>query len=152
MQIAEGRVGRVFLLRLEGGDAIPGCLDDFAREKGIMIGNVFLIGGAIGGAVVSGPRDSVMLPPEPMQLPLDGAHEIIGVGFIAPDSNGFPRVHMHAALGRAGHTKTGCVRLGITTWHVGEVVIYEILDVVASRMTDAATGFELLQVKGDQGS
>jgi len=151
MQIAEGRLGRVFLLRLEGGDAVPGCIEDFARDRGLNMGSVLLIGGVAGGEIVSGPRDSVKLPPEPLFLPLDGAHEIVGVGFIAPDKNGIPKMHMHAALGRAGHTKTGCVRPGITTWHVGEAVIYEILGAVASRMPDDVTGFELLQVVEPRG-
>lgn len=147
MQTTEGRLGRVFVLRLENGDAVPGCIEDFARSKGLMTGSVLLIGGIGGGQVISGPRDSAALPPEPMPLPLDGAHEIVGVGFIAPDQNGAPVMHMHAALGRAGQTKTGCVRPGITTWHVGEVVIYEIIDIVVSRLPDAATGFELLRVE-----
>ncbi|MCL2149644.1 MAG: DNA-binding protein [Dehalococcoidia bacterium] len=146
MQIAEGKLGRVFVLRLEDGDAVPDCLEEFARAKGLTMGSVLLIGGIGGGQVVSGPRDSVRLPPEPMLLPIDGAHEIVGVGLIAPDKDGIPRMHMHAALGRAGQTKAGCVRPGIIAWHVGEVVIYEILDVVAARLPDIATGFELLQV------
>ena len=147
MQEAEGRLGRVFVLRLENGDMVPGCIEDFARDKDINMGSVLLIGGVGGGQVVSGPRDSVKLPPEPMLLPLDGAHEIVGVGLIAPDKEGVPRMHMHASLGRAGQAKTGCVRHGVTAWHVGEAVIYEILDVVATRLPDAATGFELLQVR-----
>ncbi len=146
MQTSEGRLGRVFVLRLEDGDTVPSCIDDFAREKGIKTAGVFLIGGIGSGQVVVGPRDSVKLPPEPMLLPLDGAHEIVGVGLIAPDKEGIPRMHMHAALGRAGQTTTGCVRPGVTTWHVGEAVIYEILDVRAYRLPDEATGFDLLRV------
>jgi predicted DNA-binding protein with PD1-like motif len=33
MQASEGRLGRVFVLRLEDGDAIPDCIDDFVLEK-----------------------------------------------------------------------------------------------------------------------
>jgi len=147
MQATEGKWGRVFVLRLEDGDTVPGCIEDFARDKDLKMGSVLLIGGVGGGQVVSGPRDSVKLPPEPMLVPLDGAHEVVGVGLIAPDKDGISKLHMHAALGRAGLAKAGCVRPGITVWHVGEVVIYEILDAWASRLPDAATGFELLQVR-----
>ena len=148
MQFAEGFIGRVFILRLEHGDVVPGCIDDFAKKNGIRLGSVFLIGGIGKGQLVVGPRDSVKLPPEPMLLPLDGAHEITGIGFIAPDKDGVPKMHMHASLGRSGQTKTGCVRPGIETWHVGEAVIYEITGAEAARLPDAKTGFELLNVSG----
>jgi predicted DNA-binding protein with PD1-like motif len=146
MRSTEGRLGRVFVLRLEDSDAVPGCIEDFARDKDIKAGSVLLIGGIGGGQVVVGPRYSDKLPPEPMLLPLDGAHEVVGVGLIAPDKDGVARMHMHAALGRSGKTTTGCVRPGVSTWHVGEVVIYEILDIKAARLPDAKTGFELLKV------
>jgi predicted DNA-binding protein with PD1-like motif len=146
MQAAEGRLGRVFILRLEDGDVVPGCIDAFARENDIRTASVFLIGGIGKGQIVVGPRDSHKMPPEPVLLPLDGAHEILGIGFIAPDRNGLPGMHMHASLGRTGQTKTGCVRPGIDIWHIGEVVIYEILGVNAMRLPDEATGFDLLDV------
>jgi predicted DNA-binding protein with PD1-like motif len=87
-----------------------------------------------------------------MLLPLDGAHEIAGIGFIAPDKENVPRMHMHASLGRAGQTKTGCVRPGVDIWHVGEVVIYEILGVQAMRLPDEKTGFDLLNINSDRGN
>ncbi len=146
MRATEGKLGRIFVLRLEDGDTVPSCIEGFARDNGINAGSVLLIGGIGGGQVVSGPRESTMLPPEPMLLPLDGAHEVVGVGFIAPDKDGAPKMHMHATLGRAGHAKVGCVRPGITTWHVGEAVIYEIIGIALVRLPDAATGFELLRV------
>jgi uncharacterized protein len=147
MQASEGRLGRVFILRLENGDKLPDCLEVFAREKQIRTASVLLIGGIGEGQIVVGPRDSDKLPPEPMLLPLDGAHEVVGVGLIAPDKEGRVRLHMHAALGRAGQTKTGCVRPGVWTWHVGEAVVYEIVGAEAVRLPDTATGFDLLRVK-----
>ena len=146
MQASEGHLGRVFVLRLEDGDTVPGCIDAFAKENDIRLGSVFLIGGIGKGQVVVGPRDSTTLPPDPMLLPLDGAHEIVGIGLIAPDRDGVPKMHMHAALGRSGQTKTGCVRPGIEAWHIGEAVIYEIKGVKAARLPDAKTGFELLEL------
>jgi predicted DNA-binding protein with PD1-like motif len=78
-------------------------------------------------------------------LPVDAAHEVVGVGVIPPDTQGKPGLHMHAALGRSGKTMTGCIRPGVTTWLVGEVIIYEILDADVSRVKDAASGFSLLE-------
>jgi hypothetical protein len=52
-------------------------------------------------------------------------HEIAGVGTIFPDESGAPVLHMHAAMGRDGVTRAGCIRPGIEVWQLGEVVILE---------------------------
>jgi predicted DNA-binding protein with PD1-like motif len=77
---------------------------------------------------------------------VDGVHEVVGVGIIAPDKEGKPTLHIHAALGRSGQTTTGCLRPGVTTWLVGEVIIFEILGTDAVRLPDKKATFELLQV------
>ncbi|HJX14053.1 MAG TPA: PPC domain-containing DNA-binding protein [Dehalococcoidales bacterium] len=146
MKASEGRIGRVFIVRLEDGDMLPDCLERFAAEKGISHGHVVLIGGIGGGEVVVGPRKSDAMPPEPMLLPVDGAHEVVGAGIIAPDKEGRPVLHIHASLGRAGRTLTGCLRPGVTTWLVGEAIIYEITGAAARRLPDKDSGFELLGV------
>jgi len=125
---------------------VPDCLEAFAREKDIKVAQVVLIGGIGGGQVVSGPRYTDEMPPDPVLLPVDGAHEVAGVGIIAPDEHGRPVLHIHAALGRGGRTLTGCLRPGVTTWLVGEAVIYELLGVDAKRLPDKASGFNLLDV------
>ena len=147
MKASEGRVGRVFVLRLEDGDIVPDCIERFAAEKGVSVGHVILVGGIGGGEVVVGPRHSDEMPPEPMLLPADGAHEVAGVGVLAPGGDGRPVLHMHAALGRAGKTVTGCLRPGVTAWLVAEAIIYEILGVSASRVRDTVSGFDLLRVE-----
>jgi predicted DNA-binding protein with PD1-like motif len=77
---------------------------------------------------------------------VDGAHEVVGLGIIAPDKDGQPVLHIHAALGRAGKTLTGCLRPGVTTWLVGEAIIYEITGATARRLPDKASGFELMEM------
>ena len=151
MKASEGRIGRVFVVRLEDGDVVPDCIERFAGEKGIAVAHVILIGGIGGGEVVVGPRRSDERPVEPMFLPLDGAHEVAGVGVIAPDGDGKPVLHIHAALGRAGKTTTGCLRPGVTTWLVGEAILYEIVGTTAARLKDDATGFALLEPDGGAG-
>jgi len=146
MKASEGRVGRVFVIRLEDGDVVPDCIERFAEEKGISVGQVILVGGIGDGEVVVGPRDSEERPPQPMLLPVDGAHEVVGVGVIAPGEDGKPVLHIHAALGRSGQTMTGCLRPGVTTWLVGEAIIYEITGTNARRLPDKASGFDLLEV------
>jgi predicted DNA-binding protein with PD1-like motif len=146
MKASEGKLGRVFIIRLEDGDAVPASIEHFAEEKKISVGQVILIGGIGDGEVVVGPRRSNEMPPEPMLVPVDGVHEVVGVGIIAPGKKGKPKLHIHASLGRAGKTTTGCLRPGVTTWLVGEVIIFEILGTDAVRLPDKKATFELLQV------
>ena len=145
MKASQGQIGRVFVIRLEDGDVVPECIERFAAEQGVSVGHAVLIGGIGGGQVVVGPRRSDQMPPEPMLLPIDAAHEVVGLGVLAPGEDGRPVLHIHAALGRAGGTMTGCLRPGVTTWLVGEVVLYEILGTDARRVTDDACGFALLE-------
>ena len=145
MKYCEGQTGRVFVLRLEDGDEVPGCIERFALEHGVTAGTVVLVGGIGGGEVVVGPRDSSESPPEPMRLPIDGAHEVAGIGVIAPDEDGKPVLHIHAALGRSGQTMTGCLRYGVSTWLVGEAVIFEIINAPLARVKDKRSGFTLLE-------
>ena len=146
MKASEGKIGRVFVLRLEDGDVVPDCIEKFAAEKGIKVGHVILIGGIGGGQVVVGPRKSDEMPPDPMLLSIEGAHEVEGLGIIAPDKDGKPKLHIHASLGRAGKTLTGCLRYGARTWLVGEAIIYEITGTKARRLPDKASGFDLMEV------
>jgi predicted DNA-binding protein with PD1-like motif len=146
MKASEGKLGRVFVIRLEDGDAVPASIERFAEEKKISVGQVILIGGIGDGQVVVGPRRSNEMPPEPMLVPVDGVHEVVGVGIIAPDKNGQPKLHIHASLGRSGQTTTGCLRPGVTTWLIGEVIIFEILGTDAVRLPDKRASFDLLQV------
>lgn len=146
MKASEGKIGRVFVVRLEDGDIVPDCLERFATEKSIKAGHVVLIGGIGEGEVVAGPRKSDEMPPDPLHLPIDGAHEVVGLGIIATDKDGQPVLHIHASLGRAGKTLTGCLRPGVTTWLVGEAIIYEITGTTAQRLPDKESGFDLMEV------
>ena len=151
MKATEGRVGRTFVIRLEDGDVVPDCIETFAVKHKIAVGYAVIIGGIGGGQIVSGPRRSEERPPDPLYLPVDGAHEVAGVGILAPDGKGKPVLHLHAALGRAGNTMTGCLRPGVKTWLVGEVVLVEVLGVDVARLIDKASGFELLEVRQGRG-
>jgi predicted DNA-binding protein with PD1-like motif len=145
MKVSEGRIGRVFVIRLEDGDVVPECIERFAHQQGVSVAHAIMLGGIAGGQVVVGPRHSERMPPEPMLLPVDGAHEVVGVGVLAPGEDGRPVLHIHAALGRSGATLTGCLRPGVTTWLVGEVILCEILGTAATRTKDQTSGFALLE-------
>ncbi|MBS4022603.1 MAG: DNA-binding protein [Dethiobacter sp.] len=145
MKFAEGRMGRVFVIRLEDGDIVPNCIEEFALENNIKAAHAVILGGIGGGEVVVGPRKSAQMPPEPMLLPVDGAHELIGLGILAPAPDGRPVLHMHASLGRSGNTLTGCLRPGVKTWLMAEVIIYEIVGTDTTRVRDEKSGFLFLE-------
>jgi predicted DNA-binding protein with PD1-like motif len=151
MKASEGRIGRVFVIRLEDGDILPACIERFAAEHGVTTGYALLLGGIGSGEVIVGPRDSSAMLPDPMALPIDGAHEVSGVGVLAPGPDGKPTLHAHAALGRAGRTMTGCLRKGVKTWLVGEAILVEISGAQVRRVQDEKCGFALLQTGGRSG-
>lgn len=145
MRCSEAGLGRVFVVRLEDGDRLPGAVEDLAAEKGLLRALCLMIGGVRGGSrLVVGPESEEEMPPRPVTLPLAGVHEVVGVGTVFPDDQGRPSLHLHAACGRGEETKTGCIRPGIDTWKVAEVVLLELTGSAACRAPDPETGFPLL--------
>jgi predicted DNA-binding protein with PD1-like motif len=146
MRYSEGRVGRVFVVRLEDGDRMPDAIEAFAQQARVARGLCILIGGIReGGRIVVGPEDGSATPVVPMLFSLTGVHEILGVGTLLPDEAGRPRLHMHAALGRGGATSAGCIRPGIEVWKLGEAVLLEITDNTAQSRADPELGFQVVE-------
>ncbi len=147
MQFTEAKFGRVFVLRLHDGDHLPDVLESFAEKKNVASALCFLVGGIKDkGRVVVGPKNGEAFPPEPVVTLLSGVHEICGVGTIFLNEEGKPKLHMHASFGRGKKAITGCVRLGIDVWQIGEVVMLELAGASAHREKDKKTGFEFLEV------
>src|SRR3990170_7037026 len=148
MQFTEAKLKRVFVLRLHDGDHLPDVLEQFAAENKVSSALCFFVGGAKDNSrVVVGPRNGNETPPEPMVTLLKGVHETCGVGTIFVDEEGKPKLHMHASFGRKEETITGCVRMGVDVWRIGEVVLLELTGTSAHRAVDKETGFEFLEVK-----
>jgi predicted DNA-binding protein with PD1-like motif len=146
VRYSTAELGRVFVMRLDDGDVVHEAIEELARSEGLQRAAVLVLGGADDGSrVVVGPEDGRALVIEPIERVLRGVHEMAGVGTVFPDADGRPRLHLHAAFGRDDHVTAGCIRLGVTTWIVGEVVVIELLGSAALRRRDAATGFELLE-------
>ena len=146
MKSSQAQPGRTFVLRLEDGEIVHECLERFAAEHGIARAVLTLHGGAdAGSALVTGPREDRSPPPiAPQTTTLDHVHEVVGTGTLFPDARGAPILHVHLACGRGEQTITGCIRTGVKTWHVLEVVLVELTGCSARRLPDPATGFELL--------
>jgi len=145
MQYSEGRLGRIFALRLEEGERLNDTIEAFARERGISCAMAIFLGGSGDGSqVVVGPEanrgDAII----PLVHTLNGVQEVLAVGTLFPNEAGDPLLHMHAAAGREGGATVGCTRAGVEVWLVGEVVILEIIGAAGVRKKDPATGFQLL--------
>jgi len=127
MKAIEGKIGRVFMLRLEHDDPLPQCIEEFAAEKKIQLAQVVFHGGIYKGNLVVGPQRTEDPKPVPIVVPINEANETVASGVIAPDEKGNPVLHMHGTLGRSGQTMSGCFQQGVAVWLVGETIIYEIL-------------------------
>ena len=148
MQFTEAKLGRVFVLRLHDGDRLPDVLESFAAEKNVSTALCFFLGGAKENSrVVVGPKNGYAVPPEPMVTLLEGVHEACGVGTIFADEEGKPKLHMHTSFGRNENTVTGCVRMGVDVWQIGEVVMLELACGKACRVKNKETGFEFLEIQ-----
>ena len=147
MQFTDAKLGRIFIIRLHHDDCLHKVLEQFAVQKNISTALCFFLGGAKDRSrVVVGPKNSCEVPPEPMSTLLSGVHEACGVGTILVDEQGKPKLHMHASFGRKTNTITGCVRLGVDVWRIGEVVMLELTGGKAGRVKNKETGFEFLEI------
>ena len=147
MKYSEADLGRIFILRLEHGDKIPDTIEEFAKTHRIDSAILHFLGGAdVDSKVVVGPEDSTAKRPRKMVTELLGTSEAVGIGTLFSNEDKVPKLHLHSAFGRKRDTVTGCVREGITIWHIGEVVIFELLNSSARRKLDIETGFELLDL------
>jgi uncharacterized protein len=147
LNYAEAKLGRIFILRLYQDECLHEVIENFASEKQISSALCFFLGGAENKSkVVVGPKDGKILPPEPMITLLKGVHDACGVGTVFTDGQGKPKLHMHASFGRDETAVTGCVRMGVDVWQIGEVVIIELTGSSAQRVKNKETGFEFLEL------
>jgi predicted DNA-binding protein with PD1-like motif len=147
MRYATAGVGRALVVRLEDGDVVHECIERAAQAEGITRAAVLLLGGADAGSrLVAGPEDGHADPVVPIERVLHDVHEMVGAGTIFPDQAGRPLLHLHAAFGRDDKVTAGCIRAGVVTWVIGEVVVLELIGSGAERRVDEATGFDLLHL------
>ncbi len=143
MKYEEGKVGRIFTLRLEESDPVYECIEKLCTNENLERAVFWIIGGSKNGKVVIGPEDSSARPLKSLHVAFSEAHEILGTGTIFPNSENKPTVHMHASFGHGGATITGCPRINLECWLINEVIILEMTDLTAKRLKDE-NGFELL--------
>jgi predicted DNA-binding protein with PD1-like motif len=149
MEYTEASLGRIFVLRLHQNETIHEVVEKFAKEKQIQSAMCFFLGGAEEGSkLVVGPEDGKAMPPQIMLTMLKGVHEGYGVGTLFLNEYGTPKLHMHGSFGRndaPANSVTGCIRVGVQIWQIGEVVILELKGVSSIRKRNKETGFEMLE-------
>lgn len=145
MKYSQAKQGRIFIIRLEDGDIIHKEIEKLAEKESIQAATLTIIGGADKDSIlVVGPKDGRNKTITPLEYIFDNVHEVVGAGTIFPNEKGEPKLHMHIASGRQTDTVTGCVRKGVKTWHILEIVLVELIGATAERLLDPVTGFELL--------
>jgi predicted DNA-binding protein with PD1-like motif len=148
LNYTQATLGRIFILRLHHNECLHEVIEKFAAEQKIQSALCFFLGGGQNQSkLVVGPKDGDVIPPEIMTTLLRGVHEGCGVGTIFSDEAGTPKLHMHASFGRNENSITGCIRLGVDVWQVGEVVLLELTGSSARRVRNKDNGFELLETE-----
>jgi len=150
MQYAEGKPGRIFLLRIDHGEDLVGTLRDFVIDHKVTCGYIRFIGALLSGQIVTGPEKPV-LPPNPHFESFSGGWEVVGMATVTPGVDG-PRLHLHASIGRGDQVLTGCLRGTITTYIIVEAVITEITGIEMSVEKDSLTGLVLPVIQETFGS
>jgi predicted DNA-binding protein with PD1-like motif len=145
MQYSQAKQGRIFIIRLEDGDIIHTEIEKLAKKESIQAATLTIFGGADkDSTLVVGPKDGRDKTITTLEHVFDNVREVVGAGTIFPNEKGDPLLHMHIASGRQTNTVTGCVRNGVKTWHILEIILIELIGATARRLLDPVTGFELL--------
>ncbi len=146
MRYSSAKTGRVFIVRLEDGDILHEAIEQLAIKENIKAAAVTIVGGIDQGSkLVVGPTDGRAEKIEPMEAIVDNVYEAAGTGTLFPDETGTPILHLHLAAARGDKVIGGCVRRGVKTWQVLEVIVMELTETSAIRKFDPMTGFKLLQ-------
>ena len=134
MQYSEGRMGRVFVLRMDHGEDLIESLQKFLEEKRIESCTALFLGALRDGRTVTGPKRPEV-PPSPNFEAYESAWEVLGIATVYPSADG-PRLHIHSGLGRGRDALLGCIREKAEVYLVVEMVLFEIFGLQAERVWD----------------
>ncbi|HNX09586.1 MAG TPA: DNA-binding protein [Methanothrix sp.] len=145
MQYSEGRIGRVFVLRMDHGEDLIESLQKFLKEKNINSCMALFLGALLDGRAVTGPKEPVV-PPTPNYEAYDSAWEVFGMATVYPSKEG-PKMHIHSGMGRGRQALVGCIRDRAKIYLIVEAVLFEICDLTAERLWDEKMELFLLSLK-----
>jgi hypothetical protein len=141
MQYSEGRMGRIFVLRVDHGEDLIDELRQFLTGQQISHAIIHFLGALSQGKVVTGP-ESLVLPPDPHFEHFQGGWEVFGIATVYPGETG-PQIHLHGTVGRGREALTGCLRDEAGAYIIVEAVIMEITGLKARKHQDDRTGLSL---------
>ena len=81
MQYSEGRLGRVFVIRVDHGEDLIQSIQRFVSEKKVNSGLIIFLGALREGRLVTGPEEPVV-PPTPHFHDFEGGWETFGVATV----------------------------------------------------------------------
>jgi predicted DNA-binding protein with PD1-like motif len=139
MDYTQGKLGRVFIARIDHGEDLLFELENMAVNENISSAFFFLLGATGDANVVTGPKEKC-IPPEVFRTHLENASEVLGVGNIFLENNK-PKIHMHASACTGSEIVMGCFREFTEVFMVIEIVIFEIEGIAAERLFDKVIGF-----------
>jgi uncharacterized protein len=145
MQYSEGRMGRVFVLRMDHGEDMIEALQRFLREKKIESAAALFMGALRDGRAVTGPWKPEV-PPQPRFDAYQSAWEVFGMASVYPSVEG-PKLHIHSGMGRGRKALLGCIREKAEVYLVVEMVLFEICGLGAEKAWDEGMQLFLLTLK-----
>lgn len=72
MQYSEGRLGRVFVIRLEDGEDLIRSIQQFVEELDVTTGLIHFLGALKEGRLIAGPKEPTIPPGPPFVEELGG--------------------------------------------------------------------------------
>jgi predicted DNA-binding protein with PD1-like motif len=139
MDYTQGKMGRVFVARIDHKEDLLSELQDLAVNEDIKSAFFSLLGATGGAKMVTGPKQK-SLPPDVNIRQFDDAKEVLGIGNIFWE-DGKPKIHLHASVSSSNETLMGCFREFTEVFMVIEVMIFEIEGIMAERIHDPDIGF-----------
>ena len=146
MEYSEGRLGRIFMIRVDDGEDLLVTIDRFVVAQKVKTGMLLFLGALREGRVVTGPVEP-LIPPVPHFEQFGGGWEVFGVGTIYRGEHGVPKVHYHASVGRGTDALTGCLREKASTYLLVEVVLMEFIGIYGKRVKDDVSGQDMPMLK-----
>ncbi len=141
MQYSEGKVGRVFTVRIDDGKDFLQEIQRFVTAMAIQSGTIQFLGAVRSARLVTGPKEPV-IPPSPHGEEIFGGWELIGFATIYPGDDA-PSIHLHTAAGKGMRSLAGCLRDRAEVYLVIEAIITEFIGITAKRIHDEKTGVNL---------
>ncbi len=149
MKYQSGRLGRVFLVKLEHGDDVIEELSRLAEKEAINSAVVMLIGALKNAVMVLGPKECTV-PPQATEHYFDDGREVAAIGTLLRDKEGNPALHMHGSAGRNSSSITGCLRQDLEVYLIVEAIVLELDGIAAQRLLDPYLQVKALFFEGEQ--